>query len=200
MKAIVKDFLFQSGAHRSMEQNNRFFTYAANNNFLDILIFCQCINQFEDEPGKRKGLFINNTFLDSPDRPGNEKGPLGIPDSLWDILHNMRRHYLPMEHHLPKGDAGVILRKVPLTFSDKVRIEGVFQALKLVVSGGTKPPGDMFREYKQVIEHMKDALYDGFNEKMDYQLDPSITRKIGPLRQCLTEASFNPDYMGIWGG
>ena len=187
MKAIVKDFLFQSGAHRSMEENHRFFKYATNENHLDWLVFCQCLTQFEGKPGKRKSFFILTRFMGL--RPD-----MFVEPELRDVFHQL--FDVSSEDQDPVRAA---VDRFPMHFSDKVAWFGFVKALKMTVTGETKPPAQLFQKQKETIQGVVGIRFDDFNEKIDYQKNSSMTgRRVSLLRQELTEANFNPDYMGIW--
>ena len=89
--------------------------------------------------------------------------------------------------------------ETPMHFSDKVAWFGFVKALKMTVTGETKPPAQLFQKQKETIQGVVGIRFDDFNEKIDYQKNSSmIGRRVSLLRRELTEATFNPDYMGIW--
>jgi hypothetical protein len=69
----------------------------------------------------------------------------------------------------------------------------------MAVTGETKPPAQLFQKQKETIQGVVGIRFDDFNEKIDYQKNSSMTgKRVSLLRRELTEANFNPDYMGIW--
>jgi len=187
MKELVEDYLFKSGAQRDPEKNHRFFKYATNKNHLAWLVFCQCLTQFEGKPGKRKGRFILRRFLEF-------SSDYYIPSELRDIFHSL--------FDVTREDRRLVSHAVdqyPLEFSTKVEWYGFVEALKMAVTGETKPPAQLFQKQKETIKSVVGTRFDDFNETTNYQIISSMPgRTISSLKQELTEYTFNPDYMGIW--
>jgi hypothetical protein len=190
MKEIVKDYLFKSGAQRDPEKNHRFFIFMVNRHNLEWLIFAQCVAQYEQNPGKRKGMLINDWFL----TPGSDK----IPEELRGIIVDINADQTDVDKLATAQKNIATIQGIGTTFPDKARQHGVFGALKLIVLRETKPPADMFRIYKSLVEEQMKYTFDDFNDEEKIKIKPYMNGKTSVLKQSLEEATFNPYYMGVW--
>jgi hypothetical protein len=170
-----------------------FFRWFMSNGVWDAPSFAcwQCIDKYRHEPNKRKAIFIYDTFV----APVQANGQV---DGGFDVLGMIN---LGGAGEGAGQHAGVALRgtvtniKKVQHWYGKVWNWGLSNQAKY-----TRPGKDLFADLLATLTlSINDLLKRSeFVMATDYDYDARYTAPIGLAKKQLTEATFDPDAMGIW--